>query len=51
MTKILSIGIPIVLIIVLIGIVIVLRNSTKGATIKDLMALTPAGRTAKLLGK
>jgi hypothetical protein len=51
MTKILSIAIPIVLIIVLIGIIMVLRNSSKGATLKDVMALTPAGRTAKLLGK
>ena len=51
MTKILSIGTPIVLIIVLIGIVMVLRNSAKGATIKDVLALTPAGSTAKLLGK
>ncbi|WP_046756638.1 hypothetical protein [Kordia jejudonensis] len=51
MTKILSIGIPIVLIVVLIGIIMVLRNSTKNATLKDLAAFTPAGRTAKLLGK
>ncbi|WP_430409248.1 hypothetical protein [Kordia sp.] len=51
MTKILSIGIPILLIVVLIGIVMVLRNSTKNATIKDLAMLTPVGRGAKLLGK
>lgn len=51
MTKILSIGIPIILIVVLIGIVIILRNSSKGATLKDVMALSPAGQTAKLLGK
>ncbi|EDP96537.1 hypothetical protein U8527_10505 [Kordia algicida OT-1] len=51
MTKILSLGIPILLIVVLIGIVIMLRNSTKNATIKDLAMLTPAGQAAKLLGK
>lgn len=51
MTKILSIGIPIVLIVVLIGIIIVLRNSTKNASIKDLAALSPVGRGVKLLGK
>ena len=51
MTKILSIGIPILLIVVLIGIVIVLRNTTKNATVKDFAALSPAGRGLKLLGK
>ena len=51
MTKILSIGIPIVLIVVLIGIIVVLRNSTKNLSVKDLAALSPVGRGVKLLGK
>lgn len=51
MTKILSIGIPILLIIVLIGVVMVLRNSSKDMGIKDLAMLTPVGRSSKLLGK
>lgn len=50
-TKILSIGIPIVLAGVLIGILVILRNSTKNATINDVAMLTPVGRGAKLLGK
>jgi hypothetical protein len=51
MTKILSIGIPMLLIVVLIGIVMVLKNSTKNVSVKDLAMVSPVGRGAKLLGK
>jgi len=50
-TKILSIGIPIVLAVVLISILVMLRNSAKNATINDVAMLTPVGRASKLLGK
>lgn len=51
LTKILSIGVPVILTITLILIVVVLRNSAKNADITDLAMLTPAGRATKLLGK
>ena len=51
LTKVLSIGIPIVLVVMLITILVMLRNTTKNADITDLAQLTPVGRTAKLLGK
>ncbi|MHA7058476.1 hypothetical protein ACWGOQ_0014735 [Aquimarina sp. M1] len=51
LTKILSIGVPVILTITLILIVVVLRNSAKDADITDLAMLTPAGRATKLLGK
>lgn len=49
-TKILSIGVPIILTVVLIGILIVLKNTAKNTNVKDLAMLTPAGRGVKLLG-
>lgn len=51
LTKILAIGVPVILAVVLVSIVIMLRNSTKNTKISDLALLTPVGRTAKLLGK
>lgn len=51
LTKVLSIGIPVILSIVLILIVVILRNSAKDANLSDLAMLTPAGRATKLLGK
>lgn len=49
LSKILSIGVPIVLTVVLISIIMILRNTTKNADITDLTALTPTGRISKLL--
>lgn len=51
LTKILSIGVPVILGIVLVGIIVLLRNSTKNANVTDLAMLTPAGRGLKLLSK
>jgi len=51
LTKILSIGIPVILAVVLVGIIVLLRNSSKNADVSDLAMLTPAGRGLKLLGK
>ncbi len=51
LTKILSIGVPIILAVTLIGIIAMLRNTTKNADVSDLAMLTPAGRGIKLLGK
>lgn len=51
LTKILSIGVPVILGIVLVGIIVLLRNSTKNTDITDLAMLTPAGRGLKLLSK
>jgi hypothetical protein len=51
LTKILSIGVPIILAVTLIGIIAMLRNTTKNADVSDLAMLTPAGRSLKLLGK
>ena len=49
LSKILSIGIPIVLAVVLISIIVILRNTTKNTDVTDLTALTPTGRISKLL--
>lgn len=51
LTKILSIGVPVILGIVLVGIIVLLRNSTKNTDVTDLAMLTPAGRGLKLLSK
>lgn len=51
LTKILSIGVPVILGIVLVGIIVLLRNSTKNADVTDLAMLTPTGRGLKLLSK
>lgn len=51
LTKVLSIGVPVILAVVLVGIIVLLRNSAKNADVTDLAMLTPAGRGLKLLGK
>ena len=51
LTKILSIGVPVILGVVLIGIIVLLRNSAKNADVTDLAMLTPVGRGLKLLNK
>lgn len=51
LTKVLSIGVPVVLAVVLIGVIVLLRNSSRNAELSDLAMLTPAGRGVKLLGK
>lgn len=51
LTKILSIGVPVILAVVLVGIIVLLRNSSKNADLSDVAMLTPAGRGLKLLGK
>jgi hypothetical protein len=51
LTKILSIGVPVILAVVLVGIIVLLKNSAKNADLSDLAMLTPAGRGLKLLGK
>ena len=51
LTKILSIGVPVILAVVLVGIIVLLRNTSKDADITDLAMLTPAGRGMKLLSK
>ena len=51
LTKILSIGVPVILAVVLVGIIVLLRNTSKNADLSDVSMLTPAGRGLKLLGK
>jgi len=51
LTKILSIGVPVILAVVLVGVIVLLKNSAKNADVSDLAMLTPAGRGLKLLGK
>lgn len=51
LTKVLSIGVPVILGVVLVGIIILLKNSSKNADVSDIAMLTPAGRGLKLLGK
>ena len=48
-TKVLTIGIPVVLIAVLIGIVLAIYNSAKNASLSDVAALTPQGRAVTAL--
>lgn len=50
LTKVISIGVPVVLTVVLIGIIIMLIKTAKKADIGDLATITPAGRAAKLTG-
>jgi len=51
LTKILSIGIPVVLAVILVSVIVIIRNSSKNVDLEDLAMLTPAGRSLKLLGK
>ena len=51
LTKVFSVGLPVVIGVALVSVIVILRNSTKNATITDLAMLTPAGRGLKLLGK
>ena len=51
LTKILSIGVPVILAVVLVGIIVLLRNTSKNTDLSDVAMLTPAGRGLKLLGK
>lgn len=51
LTKILSIGVPVILAVVLVGIIVLLRNTSKNTDLTDVAMLTPAGRGLKLLGK
>lgn len=51
LTKILSIGVPVILAVALVGIIVLLRNTSKNADLSDVAMLTPAGRGLKLLGK
>ncbi len=51
LTAVLSIGIPVLLALVLVGVIVLLKNSTKEANVSDLAMLTPVGRGLKLLGK
>lgn len=51
LTKVFSIGVPIVLAVALLSVLIILRNTTKNADLTDLSMLTPMGRGLKLLGK
>ena len=49
LSKVLAVGVPILLAVILITIIVVLRNTTKNADVTDLAALTPTGRISKLL--
>lgn len=49
LTKILSIGVPVFLGAILIGGIVMLRNSTKNADLTDLVGFTPLGKGIKLL--
>lgn len=51
LTKVLSIGVPVILGVVLVGIIILLKNSAKNADVSGIAMLTPAGRSLKLIGK
>lgn len=51
LTKVLSIGVPVILAVVLVGIIVLLKNTAKNADLSDVAMLTPAGRGLKLLGK
>ena len=50
LTKVISIGVPLVLAVALIGIVIMLIKTAGKADAGDLAAITPAGRAAKAGG-
>jgi hypothetical protein len=41
----------VILAVVLVGVIVLLKNSAKNADVSDLAMLTPAGRGLKLLGK
>lgn len=51
LTKLLSIGVPVVLTLLLVGVLMVLRNSTKSATLQDAISLLPGGNVLKQLKK
>ena len=50
LTKVLSVGVPVALTVVLLLILIMLFNTARKADATDLAMLTPAGRAAKLAG-
>lgn len=50
-TKLLTVGVPVVIGAVIIGFLVLMNNSTKKADLSDLSMLTPVGRGIKLLGK
>jgi len=50
-TKVLSVGVPVVLGVLIVGVIVLIKNTAKNADVTDLALLTPLGRTTKLLGK
>lgn len=49
LTKMLSIGIPVVLAVVFIGIIMLIRNTSQQANLSDMAKLTPMGRGLQVL--
>lgn len=49
MTKILAIGVPVVLIAIILGILVVVGKTAKDADLSDIAKLTPTGRGIQLL--
>lgn len=50
LTKVLSIGIPVTLGVILIAILMFLLRTSKKVDVKDVAMLHPAGRTARIMG-
>ena len=51
LTKVVAIGIPVILIALLIGILVIGKKAVDSTDIEDLKMLTPVGRASKLLSK
>ncbi|WP_010182439.1 hypothetical protein [Aquimarina agarilytica] len=49
MSKVVAIGVPALAVVVLLGAILVLKNSTKEISITDLASLTPVGKGLKFL--
>ncbi len=51
LTKVVAIGVPVILIALLIGILVIGKKTVDSTDIDDLKMLTPVGRASKLLSK
>lgn len=51
LTKVLAVGLPVLLAVILVSVIVLLQKSAKTIELSDIAMLTPAGRGLKLLGK
>ncbi len=51
LTKVVVIGVPVILIALLIGVLVIGKKAVDNTDIDDIKMLTPVGRASKLLGK